>query len=191
MKKMAFVNPKGGVGKTTFCDQLAFNFKENGLEVQVADLDSQQGTYFHARVPEPTDPDILLVDTKGALDIGSNIPATISDVIEDVDLVVIPTQLQRDSVEALPKVVSMCEAHSTPYIIVPSIVKMSRTVDQTQYANICRDYPGRICSTMIRECTDINKARDVLYSVNDVSPKSNAAKDFDALADEIMKELMK
>ena len=45
-KTIALIMQKGGSGKTTICDQLAFSLKEQGKTVEVLDLDDQQGSRF-------------------------------------------------------------------------------------------------------------------------------------------------
>ena len=65
-KTIALVMQKGGSGKTTICDQLAFSLKEMGKKVEVIDLDDQQSSRFANEYYD--DPDYTIIDTRGALD---------------------------------------------------------------------------------------------------------------------------
>ena len=45
-KTISLIMQKGGSGKTTICDQLAFSLREMGKTVEVIDLDDQQSSRF-------------------------------------------------------------------------------------------------------------------------------------------------
>lgn len=189
MKTIAFVMQKGGAGKSTFCDQLAFFLTSKGCEVEVGDLDDQQSTKFHERHEVPDNPDYVLLDTRGALDVGIEINgkyADIEEIIRAVDLVVIPTLLEGDCLEPLRKIVTRCEDAGKDYIIVTNQVDMRLAVAQDIDARIRDEFPKRVSVHRISRSTVVSKARVCGLSFEEVSPKSRVTSDFEKLATEIM-----
>jgi len=179
MINVAVMNSKGGVGKTTLVDQLAFIFRDGGLEVQVIDLDPQQSSYFHQLWPEPEDPDVCIIDTRGTLDKKN------SEIIDDASLVVIPTLLDRDSVDQIENIVKVCEKKGKSYLIVPNSVTLTQSLDQMKLEELKERYPHNISKVCIRRGTVVGQARDLKLSIQDVNARSNPALDFYVLADEI------
>jgi chromosome partitioning protein len=86
---IAFVNGKGGVGKSTFCYLTALGLREAGKSVSVEDLDPQQS--ITAWINEERDGirpggDFTLIDTRPALDDDS-----VHQAIARADIIVIPS----------------------------------------------------------------------------------------------------
>lgn len=189
MKTVSMVMQKGGAGKTTICDQLAYNLKERGYKVAVQDLDDQQGSYFENYLAEDEEPDIMLVDTRGALDAGIVLDGqnvTIGDIIESSDLVIIPYELQEDCARPCARVVNICNERGVPYRILFNKVDMRRVTDQIVYQEVCQTYPGHLFKTSIRQGTAVGAARLLKTSINNTNPGSNPAKDFANVTDELL-----
>lgn len=90
-KTILMLNQKGGVGKTTIADELAFFYERMGYDVAYKDLDGQGGA-LHADTPVLAG-DIAIVDTPGKLDQDS------AKWIRAADVIVIPTiASQRDHI---------------------------------------------------------------------------------------------
>lgn len=93
-------NPKGGTGKTTIADELAFCFERNNLTVSFANLDNQGGT-IHETVEHPNS-DVMIVDTPGQL------TDQAKDWAKDADLLLVPTNPSvRDVIPTIDFVESM------------------------------------------------------------------------------------
>jgi len=83
MKTIAVVAQKGGVGKTTIANEIAFSFDRTGTPISTYDLDGQGGGAHGTRKnPEAV---VRIVDTPGQL------TKQVKDVIQASDLVIVPT----------------------------------------------------------------------------------------------------
>ncbi len=186
-KTIALVMQKGGSGKTTICDQLAFSLKEQGKTVEVLDLDDQQSSRFENEGIE--NPDYTIIDTRGALDMPIDLNGqalSIEDVIESSDLVLIPFLPEADSEAPLANVVNRCNKVGTDYRIVFNKLDLRRVVDQIMFQNVCADYPGKVLKTSLHQGTAVSQARLLSKSINEVDTNSKPAKDFAALVKEVL-----
>lgn len=186
-KTIALVMQKGGSGKTTICDQLAFSLKEKGKTVEVLDLDDQQGSRFQNE--GIAEPDYTLIDTRGALDMPIDLNGealSIEDIIESSDLVLIPFLPEADSEAPLANVVNRCNKVGTDYRIIFNKLDLRRVVDQIMFQNICADYPGKVLKTALHQGTAVSQARLLSKSINEVDTNCKPAKDFAALLKEVL-----
>ena len=187
-KTISLVMQKGGSGKTTICDQLAFSLREMGKAVEVLDLDDQQSSRFDNGELEG-EPDFTIIDTRGALDMPIELNGealSIEDIIESSDLIIIPFLPEADSETPLANVVKRCEKVGTDYRIIFNRLDLRRVVDQIMFQNICADYPGKVMKTALHKGTAVSQARLLRKSINEVDSNSKPAKDFAALVKEIM-----
>lgn len=82
MKKILVCGQKGGTGKSTISDEIAFSFERSGIPVAFLDLDVQGGT-IHKTDRNP-DAEVAVIDTPGALQ--SELPAWLAET----DAIVVP-----------------------------------------------------------------------------------------------------
>ena len=186
-KTIALIMQKGGSGKTTICDQLAFSLKEQGKTVEVLDLDDQQGSRFQNEGIE--DPEYTIIDTRGALDMPIDLNGralSIEDIIESSDLVLIPFLPEADSEAPLANVVNRCNKVGTDFRIIFNKLDLRRVVDQIMFQNICADYPGKVMKTALHQGTAVSQARLLSKSINEIDTSSTPAKDFAALVKEVL-----
>lgn len=186
-KTIALIMQKGGSGKTTICDQLAFSLKEQGKTVEVLDLDDQQGSRFQNEGIE--DPEYTIIDTRGALDMPIDLNGralSIEDIIESSDLVLIPFLPEADSEAPLANVVNRCNKVGTDFRIIFNKLDLRRVVDQIMFQNICADYPGKVLKTALHQGTAVSQARLLSKSINEIDTNSKPAKDFAALVKEVL-----
>lgn len=113
MKTIAFINQKGGVGKTTLADELAFEFERNNIKFNLYDIDGQGGLLHEESNNE--DADYNIVDTPGALtdDIGN--------LIKESDVIIVPTRASIRDMEPLEttlKLIKKLKKKNTAVIIV-------------------------------------------------------------------------
>ena len=66
MKTIVLVNQKGGVGKTTFADEIAWGLERRGREVGFINLDPQGGASHEQKTVEG-EKAVTVVDTPGYL----------------------------------------------------------------------------------------------------------------------------
>ena len=136
-KTISLVMQKGGSGKTTICDQLAFSLKEQGKTVEVLDLDDQQGSRFKNEGIE--NPEYTIIDTRGALDMPIDLNGqalSIEDVIESSDLVLIPFLPEADSEAPLANVVNRCNKVGTDYRIIFNKLDLSKHLRRLSWKSI-------------------------------------------------------
>lgn len=84
MKNILLLSQKGGTGKTTLADNIAFGLESNGVSVAFYDIDAQGGALHETT--EPEDATVAVIDTPGFLTDDTQ------DMIADADVVVIPTR---------------------------------------------------------------------------------------------------
>ena len=110
MKTILVCSEKGGVGKTTIADELAFSLDRAELSYNFYDLDAQGGCIHEKR--EFDDSEYTIVDTPGALQ---------EDMVgwmKSSDLIIIPT---RPSMRDIPPLQTMIDIIEDNKINVPVI----------------------------------------------------------------------
>lgn len=112
MKHILLLSQKGGTGKTTLADNIAFAFESAGVPTAFYDTDPQGGALHETTEPEGAD--IAVIDTPGTLTDATR------DMIEDADLIVLPTRASRLDIPALERTRDLIGevAPKTPVIIV-------------------------------------------------------------------------
>ena len=187
---IAMVQQKGGTGKTTIADQLAFTLQEMGYVVEVADLDDQQGILFHKVHEKPeTDPDFLIVDTGGSFNTKFN-DVSIDDIIANADLVIIPVLLEPDSLKPTTLTARRCESNNKDYRILFNQVQPNQVLHQILIEQFKNAFPGKVFDTTISKRAAISQARMISQSVTSISKRSRVTGEFIALVDEIKKEVV-
>ena len=190
-KIIAFVQQKGGTGKTTLCDQTAFNLHELGHAVLVTDLDDQQGSRFHKKVEEPAgDPDYLLVDTRGSLDLNLRSPVSIGEIIKEADFVIIPTLLESDCIKPLRLVSELCILNNTRYLIVCNMVDPGNLlIDRALFTLFKDTYGDCLSDILVHRSTLVSQSRQLNSSLTDTAPRARVTKEMKMLTELILKEL--
>lgn len=82
MKKILVCGQKGGTGKSTISDELAFSFERSGIPVAFLDLDVQGGT-IHKTNRDPS-AEVAVIDTPGALQ------PELPDWLAEADVIIVP-----------------------------------------------------------------------------------------------------
>lgn len=101
MKTVLVCNQKGGCGKTTISEALAFRFLEESIPFIYYDLDKQGGSYFKDHKDE--DAVVAIVDTPGALQKDMN------KWIDEADYIIIPTRCSIRDKEPLERMIAAVE----------------------------------------------------------------------------------
>lgn len=112
MQNVLVLSQKGGVGKSTLADEIAFALERAGMPFAFYATD-EQGDALH-ETTEPEGAAIAIIDTPGAL--ADDTP----DMIADADVVVIPTRASGRDMTALDRTRDMVAttAPTVPVLIV-------------------------------------------------------------------------
>ena len=104
MKTVLVCNQKGGTGKTTLADEIAFEFDRLNLKYDFYDLD-RQGGCIHAG-HEVEDAEYGIVDTPGALqkDMGK--------WMKQADIIIIPTKMTSKEIEPLERMIELVKQNN-------------------------------------------------------------------------------
>ena len=102
MKKILVCNQKGGTGKSTISDELAFSFERSGIPVAFLDLDVQGGT-IHKTDKNPA-AEAAVIDTPGALQ------PELPDWLAEADAVVVPMRTTSRDIEPVWRMRKAIEA---------------------------------------------------------------------------------
>jgi cellulose biosynthesis protein BcsQ len=117
--RIAFLNQKGGVGKSTTCIAFGSVLKLAGHKVAFEDCDPQGSVSFWARevgdiplLEEQPDAEIVLCDTPGRVDLGrAGEESLISKIIRDADRLVIVTEGSLFSIHATTPMARLVHAN--------------------------------------------------------------------------------
>jgi chromosome partitioning protein len=208
-KVLTLAQQKGGAGKTTLVAQLAVAFARRGLTVALVDIDPQGSLtrWFEARgahAAEPADgakaltltavngwraqtavdrlktlADLVLVDSAPHADIESKI------AVRTADLIVVPLPLSPLDLWATEPTLALARAENRPALIV-----LNRIQPRTKLAEMFGDRLAALNTAVA--LTAIGNRASFAQSMIDgrgvveTAPKSKAAEEITALADEIM-----
>ena len=162
-------NPKGGTGKTTVADELAFALESKGNVVSFANLDNQGGT-IHETIEHPQS-DFMIVDTPGVLTDDAK------DWVKAADILLVPTNPSvRDVVSTLEFVKAM--KRYIPVYIVLNRYNRHRVVSK-QFDLLVEEY-GLDVIGRLPDSTEFPKAamnRTGVVTTRSYSPAANAVKE--------------
>ncbi|MDR1016681.1 MAG: ParA family protein [Coriobacteriales bacterium] len=182
MKTVLVANQKGGVGKTTVSDEIAFALERRGYKVSFQNLDPQGGV-LHAPTLPKDDDDFLIVDTPPTLH------KDFAEWCRAADLIVMPTRAS--TLDQIPlmrcwdkAVKSKTKAHLG---IAVNFYDKRRLADSDflRYLANC-EMP---VWTTIPTTTAIVQAQAAQMSIYEFNKKNKAAAAFEELCDRIIKEV--
>ena len=107
---IATVSQKGGVGKSTIADELAFSLDRTAVPFAFFDLDGQGGSLHEGRRDE--DPRVLIVDTPAGLD-----DRTVG-MLGDADLAVVAVNASGRDMAPLRRTLDVIEATGIEFMVV-------------------------------------------------------------------------
>lgn len=166
MKKVLFVNQKGGSGKTLLADEAAFYYERLGKKVSFYDLDRQKSTIHQTKKVE--DADYMIIDTPGALQ------PKMSDWMADADIVVIPSCCSGSDMEPLKTMMKIAAEHNPEKFIIV-FNRWNRFNDCAEFINwFLVAYPG-YKTILMPESVALGGATIRRTSIFDYKPKHKAA----------------
>ena len=249
MKTIAFINQKGGVGKTTAALAVGAALQRKEYSVLYVDLDSQGNMSFTAKAdllgynsmgvlqrpetaigevqvteyghiiassPMLAAADVVLSETgkeyrlKEALsnfegqydycliDAPPSLGVLTVNALTACNQVIIPAQADIFSMQGighLEKTIQTVRKYCNPDLKIMGIVitrfngrtNLSKEATKT-FENMAEKLGTKLFRTKIRECNAIKEAQVAQENIFNFAPKSNAAVDFEALANEIQEE---
>lgn len=155
--KIAFVNGKGGVGKSTLCYLIALALKEGGQSVLVQDYDPQKA--ISSWIKKDRDQinlnqgqgTFLLIDTRPALD-----DPTIREAVEIADRIILPCTPSPGDLTAIPATISLCrkfKQEEAKIMLALNMVKANTTLASIA-PDVLQDFGIHVCSHLLghRQC---------------------------------------
>lgn len=109
-RSIVVISQKGGVGKSTLADELAFSLDRTGTAYAFYDLDGQGGS-LHSGHRDP-DPAVAVVDTPAGLD-----DRTLK-VLPQADLAVVAVNASGRDMSPLKKTFGVLDEAGVPYVVV-------------------------------------------------------------------------
>lgn len=164
------VNRKGGVGKTTICDELMFSFERSGIDCAYIDLDDQNSSIHHDHSDTADTADAIVIDTPGALS------ADMRSWMENADVIVIPTNASGRDIPMMMEVLEAAREYApdTPRIIVAN--RFNRYKASSEFMSVLREAAdsGEVLSTIAHgEAFQAAFSED--KSILDIAPRTTAA----------------
>lgn len=178
MKNILIISQKGGTGKTTIADNLAFALEAAGQPVAFYDTDPQGGALHDTA--EPDGAAVAVIDTPGTLTDSTR------DMIADAAVVIIPTRASALDMQPLARVRDMvaAEAPAVPVLIV--INGWNRWGNARSYREWVE---GGLRPTervaVLSQSEAVPQAAGNGVSVAAWAPKSRPAKDLTAIAETV------
>ncbi len=103
MKTVLVLNQKGGVGKTTICEEVAASLQRTGTPFCFYNLDPQGGCCIEQR--EDEDAVVAVVDTPGALSDQT------AQWIQNADVIVVPVRASGKDIPAFNRMLDVIDAN--------------------------------------------------------------------------------
>ena len=100
MKTIVLVNQKGGVGKTTFADEIAWGLERRGREVGFINLDPQSGARHEQKTVEG-EKAVTVVDTPGYLN------DKLGGCVEVADIAIVPVEPSQRGLRAMKRTIQL------------------------------------------------------------------------------------
>lgn len=174
MATIIFLAQKGGVGKSTLADELAFSLERTEMPFSFFDLDPQGGT-LHATFKNP-DAQTAIVDTPGSLtaEVGKWVAAT--------DCIVIPTRASRRDIAPLLRIVDVVKARANGKAILIVLNFWNRYSVNRDFLEWLKQKfavsQGRagLAIAALPQSESILQAGNAAKSVIDFAPRAQAAK---------------
>jgi chromosome partitioning protein len=189
-----YSSPKGGVGKTSCCKNMAVAAARDGLRVATIDLDRQrtltqwwnlrkyqnvaQFDHFEGRLDQLDKVfsaidmaiyDIIMIDTPPSIE---DHPAAVKKLVLMADLVIVPSGspvFDRNSVKPW---MQLLRTYDKPAAFLLNRVKRRATSLRGAKTDLIRS--GRLCPVEIPDLEDIHKVDEIGYSVVDVEGAGGA-----------------
>lgn len=182
MYTILILNQKGGVGKTTIADELAFAFERKGYDVCFQNLDNQGGA-VHAPSMIDGSEDFVIIDTPGALS------KDFSKWCKAADVVLMPTHASNLDLVPLLRCWDIAKDSGTKakLAVVVNEYDGRRRADQ-DFMRFLRNAEMPVWAEL-PQATAFVQANAYQQSVYDIDAHSKATLAIECLAERIEREL--
>ena len=181
MHTVLILSQKGGTGKSTLAEEIAFSFDRTCTPYNYYNLDSQGGSYH--KTVERDDAVISIVDTPGY--ISDELPAW----IKGADLVVIPTRASMRDQEPFERTREAVHTHAPDLPVIIAVNQWNRYTANRNFVDWLEDtLTDNERMIMIPASESILRSGMHNQSVTDFSKQSPAAKAIRSLTNMIRAE---
>lgn len=181
MNNILIINQKGGVGKTTIADELAFALERRGYNVVFQNLDNQGGAVHQPSMADGSE-DYAVIDTPGSLN------KDLSKWAKAADVVLMPTHASNLDLIPLLRCWDIVRDSGTKakLAIIVNEYDERRRADR-DFMKFIRnaEMPVWAC---IPQATAFVQANAFAQSVYDIDANSKATKAIEELTDRVVKE---
>lgn len=173
------VNQKGGVGKTTFADEIAWGLARRGVEVGFGNLDPQGGA-VHEEVLLEADGAVNVIDTPGFLS------DNVAEWAANADVAVIPVQPGTLGLKPMKRTLRLV-TQANPDLAVGIIVNnfSDRRVIDKQFLELLKADELPVIGT-VPTATAFAQGSALGRSVTEINPNGAAAKAVEGIVDQLM-----
>lgn len=170
MKYILIINQKGGVGKTTIYNELAYSFERSGIPISTYDLDGQGGgTHETSKNP---DAEYTLIDTPGHMKDG------VQELIAQADLIIIPTIASAVNIKPFLRTYDAVMAYKKETTQVICLINQTTRYTSTKDFRTWLGKKQLKAVTMnIPQSEYFRQAESSMDSVINIAPKSAAVRD--------------
>jgi chromosome partitioning protein len=207
MIRVAVLNAKGGVGKTTIATALAARAARDFRMVGLVDLDPQQGAarwHGHRRVGDDESPQLFrgtdsAADAAEALELAGyevaifdGAPGSLSqteDAIQAATLVLIPLRAGDQDLASTEYVVSACRDFGVPYLLVLNEAASVRDKRALEVLEGFKSIGEPICDTLICRRVHYVDGINMGRSAAELRGGEKAAQEIDGLWADVMRRL--
>lgn len=182
LQNILIVNQKGGVGKTTIADELAFALERRDYNVVFQNLDNQGGAVHQPSMADGSE-DFAVIDTPGSLN------KDLSKWAKAADVILMPTQCANLDLIPLLRCWDIIKDSGTKAKVAVVVNKYDerRRADQ-DFMKFLKNAEMPVWATL-PQATAFVQANAYAQSVYALNEKSKATQAIEALTDRVIKEL--
>ena len=171
-KNILVVSQKGGVGKTTVADEIAYSLERTGIPFAFYDYDGQ-GNAAH-RGHKDDEPQVVIVDTPGRLE------DEVVDAIASADVVVVPTRATGDDMRTIVTTLRVVRNHTdAPIVLVVNCMNRFSLAQQfsqwIESAAVKGQIPAYTSIHYVSHAEAVPQARAVRKSIVEYQKRSKSA----------------
>lgn len=169
-KVIAFINQKGGVGKSVLADELCFEFDRLALPYNLYDLDGQGGL-IHTESDNTDNADYYVVDTPGQL------TENVLETIKTADIIIVPTRASIKEIEPLQRTLDIIKNSKKKKAVVIMVLNgWNQYTTYNQFEDwLHREYPQFDKMITLPQSEVLAQAESNQISIIDYKPRNKAS----------------
>lgn len=180
MKTIVVATEKGGVGKTTVAEELAFSFERTGTPFEYRDLDGQGGTRHRGHADEGAV--VRIVDMPAALPVDTR--EDVAAALASADVVVVPMKATPYDVQPLLRTLEVVGNYTkAPVLVVVNMANRFKVASQV--LDWVKDKVGESDVVVLPQAEAFPQSQGLGCSVLRLGSKSPAALAIKDMCDEV------